>query len=94
MTVTDLSAAHQQGIGPLFKGLQDMLDIHLAGAEVFDDPHVMGILEPQGTGHIRRRISTVGADHGDEFRFEFHTKESGGARSAERRAVKYKTETR
>ena len=87
MTVTDLSAAHQQGISPPLKGLQHMLDIYLAGAKVFDDSHIVRVLEPQGTGHIRRRISTVGADHGDEFRFEFHTKESGGARSAERRAL-------
>jgi hypothetical protein len=70
MAVADFSAAHQQGIGSPLKGLQHMLDIHLAGAKVFDDPHVVRVLEPQGSGHVRRRIGAVGADHGDNFGFK------------------------
>ena len=87
MTVTDGSAAHQQGIGTPLKGLQHMLDIHFAGAKVFNNPHVVRVLEPQGAGHIRRRIGAIGADHGDELGFEIHTKKTGRALSAERRAL-------
>jgi hypothetical protein len=70
MAVTDGSAAHQQGVGPPLEGLQHVLDIDLAGAQVFDDPYIVRVLEPQGAGHVRRRIGAVGADHGDEFGFE------------------------
>jgi hypothetical protein len=70
MAVADGSAPYQHGVGPALEGLQDVLDINLPGTEIFDDPHVVRVLEPQGTGHVRRRIGAVGADHGDEFRFE------------------------
>ncbi len=62
MTVSDFSAAHQDGIGPLFKTLQDVLNIDVPGTKIFDNPDKGGILQPHRTGHIRGRIGTVGTN--------------------------------
>ena len=70
MTVSDFSAAHQDGIGPLFKTLQNMLNIDVPGTKIFNNPDIGWILHSHGTGHIRGRIGTVGTDQGDYFRFE------------------------
>jgi hypothetical protein len=70
MTVSDFSAAHQDGIGPLFKTLQDMLNIDVPGTKIFDNPDIGWILQPHGTGHISSRIGAIGTNQGDYFRFK------------------------
>jgi hypothetical protein len=67
MTVPDFSAADQKGVGPRLKGLENVKDIHLPGAQQFYDAHIMGILEPHGSGHVGRGIGTVGAYHGQDL---------------------------
>lgn len=70
MTVSDFSAAHQDGIGPLFKPFQEVLNVDVPGAKIFNNPDTGGILQPHGPGHIRSRIGAVGTDQGDYFRFK------------------------
>jgi hypothetical protein len=46
--------------------------VNPAGAQKFNDPHVMGVLKPHGTRHVGRRIGTIGTYHGYNFGFKFH----------------------
>jgi hypothetical protein len=70
MTVSDFSAADQDGISPFFKNFQDMLNVNFSGTKIFDNPHIPGVLDSHRTGHIRCRISAVGTDQGNNFGFE------------------------
>jgi hypothetical protein len=70
MTVTDLSAAYQKGVGPSLKYHQHMLNIDFSGAEIFHNSDLGRILKPQRTGRIRRRVGAIGTDQSDYFWFK------------------------
>jgi hypothetical protein len=70
MTVADLSAAYQNGVGPPLKYHKHMLNIDFTGAQIFYNSDIGRVLKPQGTGRIRRRIGAVGTDQSDYFWFK------------------------
>jgi hypothetical protein len=67
MTVAYLSSAHEHGVRTSLKGLQNMDNLYLAGAKVFDNTHRGWVLQALRPGHIRSGICTVGADKGLDF---------------------------
>jgi len=67
MTVSDLSPADEDTVGSGLKGLEDMEGIDSAGTREFDHPHIVGVLQPHGTGHIRGCVSAKGTQHRDDL---------------------------
>jgi hypothetical protein len=70
MTVAHLSPAHQDAVGPGLKGLKDMDGIDSTRAGEFYDPHIVGILQSHGPGHIGGCIGAIGAYHGHDSGIE------------------------
>ena len=73
MTIALHAAHHDDPVGPVFKGLQQVDDVHLAGAGDLDDPHVGRVLQSHRTCQVRGGIRSVMAAKPDDFRLKrFH----------------------
>ena len=75
MAVADVSAAYQNPVGPLLKGLEDEVRRDPARTHYPNHPDIVRILHPTNTGQICAGIGAPVTAEGDNFRFKFTSHE-------------------
>jgi hypothetical protein len=70
MTVAGQSTGHQNAVGSILKGTQQVYGIHPTSAHDLNDLDRRRVLHAQAAGEVGRVVGTMAAAEGDDLRLE------------------------
>ncbi len=70
VAVTFHAAHHDDPVGPIFKGLEQVDDIHLAGAGDLNDPDIGRVLQSHRTCQVQQRNTLSNGSRTDDLRLK------------------------